>query len=149
VADLGLLVVRRPDLVDVRVVEARLGVEVAAGPDVDALGQHVDVELRALLGVRRALHEDHGLDVGEQQRDARVGLHAGDGDVDAALARRVARRQRPRHRLAAGVDRHVVGGGGPPEDLQELCRQRLLHTWRDPTAARAGAVTRRRSGARP
>ena len=130
VADLGLLVVRRADLVDVRVVEPRLGLEVAAGPDVDALGQHVDVDLlggAAVLGVRGALHEDHRLDVGEEQRDADVGLRARDRHVDAALVRLVARGQRPDDRLAAPVDRHVVGGGGPLEDIQELCRKRPLH----------------------
>ena len=116
---------------------SRLGLEVAAGPHVDALGQHVDVDLRsaaAVLGVRGALHEDHGLDVGEQQRDADVGLRARDGHVDAALGRLVARRQRPHDGLAAAVDRHVVGGGRPPEDLEELCRQRPLHGWADPSA---------------
>jgi len=79
VADLGLLVVRRAHLVDVRVVELGLGLEVAAAPDVDALGPHVDIDLlvrAAVLGMRGALHEDHRHGVGEQQGDAEVGLRA-------------------------------------------------------------------------
>jgi len=79
VADLGLLVVRRTHLVDVRVVELGLGLEVAAAPDVDPLGPHVNVDLLAgiaVLGMRGALHEDHRHGVGEQQSDADIALRA-------------------------------------------------------------------------
>ena len=87
VADLGLLVVRRADLVDVRVVEPRLGLEVAAGPDVDALGQHVDVELSPPRSSACAVPCTRTIASASEKSSAtrRVGLHARDGDVDAAL----------------------------------------------------------------